>query len=215
MTDLYSIHAKEFSDTRQSPWKGWTVLLDEVKDKELRVLDLGCGNGRFLKFLLDSNTNISDYMGVDSSNELLEIAEANYPQYKFNLIDLENLNWNIKLTEKYNLIVAFGLMHHIHTLEQRRNLYKKAKELLEPGGIFCITFWQFLKSNKLVQRSKQLENENDYELAFGSNGATRFVHNTTLEEISELEKDLGFTLRKEYYSDGKEGNLNLYRIYNA
>ena len=44
---FYEEHAIAFSATREHPWSGWQRVIAGVQPSErLRVLDVGCGNGR-------------------------------------------------------------------------------------------------------------------------------------------------------------------------
>src|SRR5512145_2941581 len=67
---FYSQHAREFGKTRQAPWSGWKRVVGRLEERglspgPLRVLDLGCGNGRFLRYLASSWTHPIEYLGVD------------------------------------------------------------------------------------------------------------------------------------------------------
>ena len=49
---FYKVTAEEFSKTRSFYWKGWGELIEPLKEigknhPQLKVLDIGCGNGRF------------------------------------------------------------------------------------------------------------------------------------------------------------------------
>ncbi len=224
--NLYSTYAKEFSNTRQAPWKGWerVVQLAASSLQQAAILDLGCGNGRFLKYLINNSKLImNNYLGIDSSEELLEIAKEEAASYTlqaacFKKVDLENLTWNQEIPDKYNLITAFGLMHHLQTFESRRNILKYSSELLEKEGLLAVTYWQFAKLPRYAKKLSPLikggrGDSNDYLMTFGDNGAERFCHFCDDEEIKKLEEGLELERVEEYYSDGKENDQNLYIIY--
>lgn len=217
MEDLYTTHAGDFSKTRQSPWKGWDRVLERLEVQELEVLDLGCGNARFLKYLYSKYPKrLKSYTGIDSSAGLLGIAKRDnpLPEARFIKEDLENPNWlNTLEGENFNFIVSFGLSHHLHSYGVRSLLYKNSYDLLTAGGYFCITFWQFSSRESLMKKAIKLEGIDNYQLSFGSTGAKRFAHLTTETEIEKIEKENNFTLVESFFSDGKEGDLNLYRIY--
>ena len=78
---FYRERAAEFSATREAPWRGWERLLARVRSPKrtspLRVLDVGCGNGRFGAFLagaLEADGTRLEYVGVDASAPLLAAA---------------------------------------------------------------------------------------------------------------------------------------------
>lgn len=53
---FYAGHAARFDATRRAPWRGWPRVLDRIRPRLERapaacVLDAGCGNGRFARFL--------------------------------------------------------------------------------------------------------------------------------------------------------------------
>ncbi|MDZ4229466.1 MAG: class I SAM-dependent methyltransferase, partial [Patescibacteria group bacterium] len=67
-----------FNRSRQSPWPGWQKLLPYLQGQTLKVLDLGCGNGRF-GIWLASHYSI-DYVGLDENQYLLDRAAATLPR---------------------------------------------------------------------------------------------------------------------------------------
>jgi len=67
----YDLIAEPFSGTRQFIWEDLKPLAEYVKDGD-KVLDVGCGNGRLLELFQGKN---ADYIGVDSSEELIKIAK--------------------------------------------------------------------------------------------------------------------------------------------
>jgi len=73
---FYAITAADFDATRQAPWAGWFPLLPYLSGVR-RVLDVGCGNGRFGVFLRQHvGESAIEYHGVDNSADLLERARG-------------------------------------------------------------------------------------------------------------------------------------------
>ena len=60
------------------------------KDRTLRILDVGCGNGNFAEYLASRALRFS-YVGVDFSDVLLKAALVAYPQGKFIHDDVNEL----------------------------------------------------------------------------------------------------------------------------
>ena len=79
------------------------------------VLDLGCGNRRFSKFLKENNLE-TDVVNVDSYQWDEKVK-------KLDIIDsLLNNNFNL---DSYDVAVCFGVMHHIPSSELRERLLKE------------------------------------------------------------------------------------------
>lgn len=214
--DLYSEHAEEFSKTRQSPWEGWKKVISksEIRNpKGISVLDLGCGNGRFLTYLKDEGIKINKYVGVDNSKILLNIAKKENPESEFLDLDLNTMEWSKKVKGNFDLIVCFGVMHHIESFQLRKNILESSEKLLNENGTLAIAYWQFLTNGKLKQKAVKLTRENDFELPFGQNGAKRFCHFVNETEAVKLESEISLKRLDSYYADGKSKELNYYVVY--
>lgn len=234
--NLYDKYAKEFSQTRQNPWKGWEQVSAELKSLELgtsknplRVLDLGCGNGRFLKFLAAEGYEIENYFGVDNSNLLLyetkELtnklkSEEKVKEGKIFNIDLNTEDWESKIHGEFNVVVSFGVMHHINPFDTRKSFLSKAFNILEPNGLLAVSYWQFGALPRYQEKKESTDknagtkySEHDFILNFGSSKAKRFCHFVNGQELIELEDGMKYKDSKTFLNDGREDNENLYRIY--
>lgn len=183
-----------FNTSRQFYWEGWEKLLPYLNPPAggLKVLDLGCGNGRFGKWLAEHKT--IDYTGIDNNQYLLDRACESLPQAK--LINQDILKpWTLK--DKFDLIVLFAVLHHIPTLANRLKILQRAKKLLKPNGLLVFTTWQFDKS-KIVKKIAK----NDY-LLYWKKGITalRYCHLFDDEEISRLVKNLKMRLVADFTAD--------------
>ena len=71
---FYQTFARPFSDTRQRLQPGVVRLLKDLPSA-VRILDLGCGNGELARWLRQAGFR-GDYLGLDFSPDLLEVARA-------------------------------------------------------------------------------------------------------------------------------------------
>lgn len=134
----YNEIAESFSGTRRFPWRDFERFLPYYDEKS-RVLDLGCGNGRLLKFL--EKHGYKSYLGVDQSEGLLAFAKKNHPKDKFLLADMSELP---KTLEKVDAIFAIASFHHIPPQQQLKTL-KAWKNLLNDDGVIFMTNWNLLQ----------------------------------------------------------------------
>lgn len=213
----YNLIAEEFSRTREEIWPEIKFLFDDYLVEGERVLDLGCGNGRFYQFFSDKNV---DYIGVDNSERLIEIAKKRYPWGKFQVADALNLPFPDNFFDK---ILSIAILHHIPSSEYRIKFLNEIKRVLKPGGTLMLTVWylwqkktawEFLLKNiflKLVGESKL-----DFSDVFipwkNSKGkilTQRYFHCFTKKELQNLAKNVGLKVRKIDLLRRSAGHYNL------
>ena len=96
------------------------------KKQRLNVLEIGYGNGSFLRYALNKGWSIT---GIEQNHELYESAKAK----GYNVFLYEDL---IKLSQQeYDLIVAFDVIEHIPK-ENLIDLFKQISGLLREDGYF-------------------------------------------------------------------------------
>lgn len=138
----YNSIAQDFSGTRASIWPETKFLFDKYLLSGEKVLDLGCGNGRYFEYLKGKNV---DYSGVDVSEGLIKIAESRYPEASFQTADALNLPFPDDFFDK---IVSIAVFHHIPSEELRIQFLKEARRVLRPGGIIILTVWNFREAKE-------------------------------------------------------------------
>lgn len=180
---------KYFNRSRQAPWSGWQKLLSYLpglRRQSLKVLDLGCGNGRFGKWLA-SHRQI-DYVGMDENQYLLDRAQIG------RLIKQDITKpWPLK--NKFDLVAILGVMHHLPP-SHRLPLLRRAVARLNPGGILFLSFWEFDPA-----KGKPLGN-NDYLMPWKLGVfAERYCHLYTQKEILQLIEPLKLILSTSYLAD--------------
>jgi tRNA (uracil-5-)-methyltransferase TRM9 len=224
---FYQTFGHEFSSTRLHLQPGVQRVLDSLAGDET-ILDLGCGNGETVRELMRRGHR-GLYTGVDFSPPLLEVARHGWEDAPATFIraDLARADWDKKilasLTQPFDLVTAFATLHHIPGQKMRLNILNKVHALLRPDGRFIHSEWQFMKSEKLKDRIQPWEDagllpeeveDGDYLLDWRSGGrGLRYVHHFNEAELEKLAAASGFRVRQTFHSDGANGLLGLYQIW--
>ena len=95
------------------------------------ILDVGCGGGQDLKFLVDNGFY---GLGIDVSKKMIELAKAYAPQLTFKVVDVIDL----PDTKKYDAIWCCRVFNHVSINKQDKFL-DKLTHLLKKDGILYLT----------------------------------------------------------------------------
>ena len=221
--EFYNRFGESFSATRQRLQPGVRKILETIPN-DVSVLDLGCGNGNFLREL-SVRGHKAALLGVDFSLPLLRDAES-APGVEFREVDLTKLlavSDQLLVEGGWDVITMFATLHHIPSTEIRLDILKTVRKLLKKDGKFILSNWQFLNSKKLTARiqpwdrvglaDKDLD-EGDYLLDWRSGGeGLRYAHQFSVEELLVLAEQTEMRVTDSFLSDGDGGNLGLYQVW--
>lgn len=223
----YNLIAEDWARKRGFVSEEYKIWLPRYIIPGEKVLDLGCGHGRFIEFLNKKNIN---YFGVDSSEKMIEIAKNKYPYGNFQITDILKTPFSDNFFDK---VVCFAVFHHIPSEEIRLLFLKEIKRILKKGGALILTVWNigplhsFLIGKwhrafyflgfaflKIIGLSKL--DFNDFFLPWGIIKGRivghRYFHCFNKSELRELTKRAGFKIKEEGILKGeksKENNIYL------
>lgn len=204
----YSEIAEQFNETRKKQiWQEIDILAKKVKPGS-SVLDVGCGNGRLLEALPPD----IDYLGVDNSEKLLELARKEHPQNKF--IEGDILDLGKAIHRKYDYIFCVAVLHHLPGKDLRIKALKELKEVVWEDGEIIISVWNLWQQNKfrnLILKNTFKKIQGRLDLDFGdvvfdwknNKGeiiSKRYYHAFSKIELIKLAIDAGLEL-KDIYKD--------------
>lgn len=93
------------------------------------LFEAGCGTGT----LVASLPSVSGYFGFDISEEYVQTAKRDYPQFEFEVATAESL---LDAPQRpSDVFFCLGLLHHLDD-EQVRTVVRLAVRNLKPGGRF-------------------------------------------------------------------------------
>ncbi len=219
---FYQNFGTEFSRTRGRIQSGVRKVMDGI-GRDLPLLDVGCGNGEFIRQLAE-NGHRAPILGVDFSLPLLEDARLIPKGFSatFQALDITEKEWRA-IPDNWSVITCFATLHHIPSEEMRFRILRNIYQRLAPDGQFIHSNWQFMNSEKLRQRIQPWDvvglnaadvDEGDYLLDWRSGGTGyRYAHQYSERELAYLASESGFKVADSFYSDGATGNLALYQIW--
>lgn len=193
------------------------------------MLDVACGNMRFMTFIKQIAPNAEfAYYGIDTCDELVTSEDS--LQYQNLDIISEALEGNdlkrLVAAPSCELVVAFGFMHHVPTVQARKRIVEFVVGKTIEGGAACLSFWRFneeptlaAKAERVTERALSNMNivldEGDYFLDWQADESSlRYCHSFTDAEIAELADSVSHACKVElqYACDGRNNALNSYLV---
>lgn len=108
-------------------WNSMKQLLKELKNKPLKILDIGCASG-YLTSQIASLFPNSEIFGVDSYKKAIEFGRKTYPNIKFKFADAHKLPFD---NQSFDLIVCIETLEH---LEDPKGAIKEIYRCLKSDG---------------------------------------------------------------------------------
>jgi len=217
----YNLIAEDFSRTRWNIWAEFSIFRDYVKGGD-EILDIGCGNGRLLELLKGKNI---EYIGVDNSERLIEIAKrrlqpTRHPEYKAKFLVADTLNLPFP-NDYFDKVFLIAVLHNIPSKELRFKALQEARRVLKPEGLLILTVWDIRRKETVILILKHLflkligKSQLDFKDVFVPWGkkVRRYYHYFTERELINLVKKEGFKIKKFGVAKNETGKRsNIYLI---
>lgn len=216
--EFYRVTAASFDRSRSQPWPGWDPLVSRLR-APLRVLDVGCGNGRFGRFLFDRLGASVCYHGVDNSPALLDRARDELAGLDVRLLEGDIITQPLP-DRDYDLVVLFGVIHHVPGAQQRQNLLRTLATRVALGGLLAFAAWRFWEYERFRRRITPWPADlvdavepHDYLLDWQRDvQALRYCHYVDDAEHEVLIRATGLAHLMTYRADGHTDDANCYSI---
>lgn len=169
------------------------LLINELKDnKDVHILDYGCGKLRNTKFIINNNIKISivdtKYQIEKNKDEILKLNIDS-------VFDTNTINFN----KKYDAILLSFVLNVIPTFDERQSILSNIHKLTKDDGFIYIE----VRDRSFVKNLKHKEIYNDG-LVIGNSKEKTFQKPFTSTELSELLTENHFEI---IYIKKKSGSI--------
>jgi SAM-dependent methyltransferase len=133
--ELWGERARDWADVMEG-WNGWGVpvyrhILERITvGADTRVLDVGCGAGRFCRIAADRGARVS---GLDATPALVEIARERISDGDFKVGDMEELPW---ADDSFEVVTGFN---SFFIAADMVNALAEARRVVRPGAPVAMT----------------------------------------------------------------------------
>lgn len=182
VTEQYNQIAPYFAETRKKlQWDA--VFTDIIKQipPNARVLDLGCGSGRFYRILQEHGRTDLYYEGLDGSTELIKIAQKEHPEVQFTTGSMTELPYP---DTAFDCAIAIASLHHIPEALQN-SVMQECQRVLKNNGLCMVTVWH-LKNSKPKEQNipwKKGVHAERYYYNFSANELKNLMLNNSFKNV--------------------------------
>ncbi len=136
----YDAFATTFSNSRKNlHWPELNyIMADMLEYTPDSILDIGCGNGRFLEQAEVSGFHLREYLGIDSSECMISEARKLHPDNQFESIGMQEI---ATIDRSFDALLFLASFHHLESRIERVQVLQDSKKLLNPNGRIYMTNW--------------------------------------------------------------------------
>lgn len=126
-------YVKKFLNDENVYYKKYFNLFKN--SKITNVLDVGCGNGNALNYLINKNKNLKNGIGIEPSKKAVQLLNKKYKRKKLKFISAFNHNLPFKDNE-FDLVISWGVLSWI----DRNNYLQSLGELCRVTNKYLFIF---------------------------------------------------------------------------
>lgn len=122
-----------FEDYRNDLERDYIIfnMMDNEKNKNKNILDIGCAKGELLSFL--KKRGFMNLWGIDFSKEMIDICRHN----KIENVSVQDAERIYYKDNSFDIIIASGLIEY---LKEDNKFIEECKRLLKNNGILIISY---------------------------------------------------------------------------
>jgi ubiquinone/menaquinone biosynthesis C-methylase UbiE len=151
--DTYNHIAYEFAETRAYVWQCVKDFLDLINlsnfnklDNSL-ILEIGCGNGKNMEYLIQNisskSTSMPTIIGIDNCESFIEICNK-----KKLITILCNSSLLPFQNNSFDFILCIAMFHHLLTIEEQNQTFREILRVMKSNSYGILTCWSTIQPEK-------------------------------------------------------------------
>lgn len=210
MTEIEKYYNKFNEEKRLNSRHGKVEFITSMKyihqylgdDKNKKILDIGAGTGRYSVALADEGYDVTAVELVKYNLGILKKKNSSVKAYQGNALKLSRFE-----DKEFDLILLFGPMYHLFTLEDKVKALTEAKRVLKDDGVilvaYCMNEYSVLtygfKEGHILECIEQGKLTKDFRVNTGVEDLYDYVR---LEDIECYNREAGLVREKIISADG-------------
>lgn len=180
----------------RKPSKYITDEIDALNVSDKKCIDIGCGGGRYSKYLQQMKANV---LAIDKYQEMFDHnSNINFIQCRMDNISV--------IENSYYLALSIGVIHNAVTIDEYKNSLKEIYRILDKNGYAILsTFTNDVITSDLIKTG-----ENTYSIKDRPPMVL-----LSKEQVQDFVSEVGFKIIKivdEHITDVGSGERNVYTI---
>lgn len=138
---------------------------------------------------------------------MIQEAKKLHPEYAFQVCDMKNIDILSSENKRFNAILFIASFHHLQSIEERREVLRKTKELLTEGGVLIMTNWNLLGQDLFRKYEGVHRGNGDFRVKIGA--FERYYHGFQEAELESLFQEIGLEILENRVFEGGKNILSI------
>ena len=208
--DLEKHYNKFCEDKRLTRRHGQVEYITSMKyiheylnnDKNLKILDVGAGTGRYSVQLANEGYDVTAIELVKHNLGMLKSKGSTVKAYQGTALNLSRFNDNT-----FDMTLVFGPMYHLFKFEDKVKALQEAKRVTKPNGIILVAYimneYSILthgfKKNNIIECIKEGKIDENFHVVSSPEDLYDYVR---IEDIDRINSEVGIERLKLIAADG-------------
>ncbi len=129
-----SLYQEKFMDMNYYD-ESYDFICQSIQQNNPKILEIGCGPGNITRYLLSKRPDFQ-INGIDFSPKMIEFAQKNNPQSKFEVMDAREIK---QFNTQFEAIICGFIIPYL-TPKDHQKFLLDCFDLLSPNGILYLSF---------------------------------------------------------------------------